>query len=109
VASEEEDYTWVAPFQVTLRETGGLGGAIRNIQVNVYESLDGEPGNEGDPERTVLEYPALRLDAGGTFEMTVNTYYSLPNEGKAALIDVFVYVTDDAGFSGQVGGRLVVR
>ena len=109
VASEQEGFTWVAPFQVTLRETGGLGGAIRNIQVNIYESLNGEPGDEADPERSVLEYPALRLDAGGTFEMTVNSYYSLPNEGKVALIDVFVYVTDDAGFNGQVGGRLVVQ
>jgi hypothetical protein len=69
----------------------------------------GEPGEEADPERSVLEYPALRLDAGGTFEMTVNSNYSLPNEGKVALIDVFAYVTDDAGFNGQVGGRLVVQ
>jgi hypothetical protein len=41
--------------------------------------------------------------------MTVNSYDSLSNEGKVALIDVFVCVTDDAGFSGQVGGRLIVQ
>ena len=109
VGSDVTGFDFVAPFQVTLRETGGLGGTLQRINVLVYESVGGEPGDDATASNTVLEYPSTRLNAGGTLETTFNTYYSLPDGEKAAVIDVFFYLTDDEGFSGQVGGRLVVQ
>jgi hypothetical protein len=103
-------YDWVAPFKVTLTETGGLGGAASNINVLVYEA-DGEvAGPEATDTDTVLELPAgTRLPANGTLEITFNTHYTLANGEKPAFVDVFVYLVDDDGFNAQVGNRLTVQ
>jgi hypothetical protein len=109
VVSDLGGYDFIAPFQVTLRETGGLGGTLQRINVIVYASAGGEPGDDATASNSVLEYPSNRLNAGGTLDATFNTYYSLPDGEKPAVIDVFFYLTDDEGFSGQVGGRLIVQ
>lgn len=109
VASELEGFDFVAPYQVSLRETGGLGGAISDVNINVYQVVDGEPGDLAESTRSLLEYETTRLEAGGTLDLQFNTHYALLNEGSAAFIDVFIFFTDDNFFTQQVGGRLTVQ
>ena len=47
-----------------------------------------------------------RIEPRGTTALDFDTHYTLANEGRAALIDVFVFLTDDAGFTTQIGRRL---
>ena len=102
-------YEWVAPYQITLEESGGLGGTITNINVYTYENDEGVQGPEAADSDTLLEIPNTYLAANGTLEMTFNTHYTLANGQKAAFVDVFVYFIDDDGFNAQVGKRLTVQ
>jgi len=104
VASPEA-FDWLADYRVTLNETNGQGGTITNVIVNVYENANGVAGTEAQAN-TVLEIPSGRIEPRGTTALDFDTHYTLANEGRAALIDVFVFLTDDAGFTTQIGRRL---
>jgi hypothetical protein len=108
VASSEEGFDWMVPYRVTLNETNGQGGSITNVIANVYEAVDGVAGAEAESS-TSLETPSPRIEARGTVALDFDTHYTLANQGKTAVIDVFVFLTDDAGFTAQIGRRLEVR
>ncbi len=103
-----EDFDWLAEFRVTLTETNGQGGTITNVIVNVYENVDGVVGAEAEAN-TSLSIPSARIEPRGTTALDFDTHYTLANEGRAALIDVFVFLTDDVGFTTQIGRRLEAR
>ena len=107
--SEEEGYEWAAPYRVTLTETGGQGGNISNVTVNVYENVDGEAGAEAAAGNTFLIYESTRIEPRGTTELDFTTHYALASEGRAAIIDVFIFLVDDEGFQAQIGRRLGVE
>jgi hypothetical protein len=104
----EEDFDWAAPYRVTLTETGGEGGQITNVIVNVYENVNGSPGAQAAAS-TELELPTARIEARSTMELDFLTHYTLASGERAALIDVFISVVDDRSYTGQVGRRLEVQ
>jgi hypothetical protein len=78
---------------------GRSRGAISDVNINVYQAVDGEPGDLAESTRSLLEYETTRLEAGGTLDLQFNTHYALLNERSAALIDVFIFFTDDNFFT----------
>lgn len=108
--SETEAHDFVAPYQVTLTETGGLGGALSDFNIVVYESVDGEQGPLAvSSDNLLLDFESARIEPRGTLDLQLNTLYSLASGEKAAFIDVFISVVDDDGFPTQVGDRLTVQ
>lgn len=106
--SGEEGYDWAAPYRVTLQETGGQGGTITDVTVNVYENGDGEVGAGATAANTDLAYDSTRIEPRGTTELDFTTHYTFASEGRAAIIDIFIFLVDDEGRQAQVGSRLVV-
>jgi len=110
VASTEEGYDWMVPYRVTLTETGGAQGAtITSVIVNVYENVGGEAGDEATAGNTTLTDLNNRIDPRGELALDFTTRYTLASGGRAALIDVFIFVLDDEGFEAQIGRRLEVQ
>ena len=109
VASAEDGFDWTVPYRVTLTETGGQGGSITDVTVNVYEAVDGEPGAEATSAESSLEYQSNRIDARATVALDFDTNYTLPNGGTAAIVDVFLFLVDDDGRNAQIGKRLLVQ
>jgi hypothetical protein len=106
--SGEAGYDWVAPYRVTLQETGGQGGTVTDVTVNVYENGDGEVGAEATAAKTDLEFDTTRIEPRGTTELDFSTHYTFASESRAAIIDIFIFLVDDEGRQAQVGSRLVV-
>lgn len=108
--SDREEFEWMAPYRVTLRETSGnQGGTVTNVNVSIYERVGEEVGAQTDQADTVLTFETARLEPRGTLNLDFNSYYTLANEGRTAAIDVFVFIRDDEGFDLQVGRRLAVE
>ena len=107
-ASGEEGYEWAAPFRVTLQETGGQGGNITDVSVTVYENGDGEVGAEAAASDTFLIYDSTRIEPRGTTELDFTSHYTLASEGRAAIVDIFIFLVDDEGRQAQIGKRLAV-
>ena len=108
--SQGEEFDYSVSFDVTLLDSGGVGGDLISAAAQVLESSDGVIiVSDEDPAFQVnLSTSTTRWEANGSVTLAYEILYRLPGRGSEAIIDVTIIVVDDAGLSLEATDRIDV-
>ena len=105
-ASTDGAHQYTASFTVTLTEQGGVGVALRDINVVTYEVTGGAATTVLDAAHAsvAVNVPTARIEANQTLALGFELDYTLPTGGRAALAVISLAFVDDKGnaYSGNI-------
>ncbi len=96
-----KEYSWKTSFTVNMQETGGTAVNITAVDLKVQQASGGivitPSGGDKEYFRFNSAASGNRLAAKGTASISFDVWYSLPNQGKEALVTVGLSFQDDNG------------
>jgi hypothetical protein len=107
-ASTDPAYSFMISFTADLTESAGVGATFDSTTVTVTELVDGDAVGGVEEEQFKMEVGIEldRIEGNERIEIPIEVFYTLPEGGTEANIDISLFMTDDNGY--QVGGTLRV-
>jgi hypothetical protein len=111
--SPDGNYSWAGSFVATISNTNTTPITIKSIAADLQQASGGIvitpiPGTD-ESFRFDVRAPFNRIDINATMAIPFTFYYTLPNRGREALVNLtFAVVTDD-GNSGTVTATVSIQ